>query len=212
MGKSEKQRSQYYQAIAREFLTHRGTPFFLSSKDLILIAQWEKMRIPLKVVLEGIERSFENYRMKSGKKGKVTALAFCEPQVLRNFEQYRERQVGLKKKVVTQEERRKKIRDEVQRFLKDLHPQVNFLREVYSHAEKMLSRKNIEESELERMDEEVERILLSSCLEEEKELVRKEVLNEFRPAEGEFSRIFEAKLLKLLRNKYKIPYLSSFYY
>jgi hypothetical protein len=212
MGKSEKQRSQYYQAIAREFFAYRGAPFFLSSKDLVLIAQWEKMRIPLKAVLEGIEKSFENYRMKSGKKSKVTTLGFCEPQVLRNFEQYRERQVGLKKKVVTKQERRKKIRDEVQRFLQDLHPQVSFLKEVYARAEKMLSRKNTEESELERMDEEVEKILLSSCSEEEKELVKKEVLAEFHPAEGEFSRIFEAKLLKFLRNKYKIPYLSSFYY
>jgi len=212
MGKSKKQRSQYYQAIAREFLAHRGAPFFLSSKDLMLIARWEKMRIPLKVVLEGIERTFENYRMRSGKKSKVTTLAFCEPQVLRNFEQYRERQVGQKKKVVTQEERRKKIRDEVQKFVKGLHPQLSFLGEVYSRAAKMLSRKNIEESELERMDDEVEKMLLSSCPEEEKELVKKEVLAEFRPAAGEFSRIFEAKLLKFLRNKYKIPYLSSFYY
>lgn len=56
--------SKYFQSIALHFFKHRGAPFFLSSKELDYIAGWEKMGIPLHVVLEGIERSFESYRRK----------------------------------------------------------------------------------------------------------------------------------------------------
>ena len=212
MGKAEKQRSQYYQAIVREFLALRGAPFFLSSRDLVLISQWEKLRIPLKVVLEGIEKSFESCRMRAGRKTKVSTLAFCEPQVLKSFGQFRERKVGQQKKVEPKDGRQKRIKAEVRKFLMNLPPEISYLGYIYSRAEKMLSRKDAGESELERMDEEIERILLSSCLEEEKELVRREVVVEFRPSEREFTRIFEVRLLKFLRNKYKIPYLSFFYY
>ena len=98
MEKKQRARNRYFQEIAHEFLKSRGAPFFLSSKDLDLIAAWEKMGIPLRVALEGVDRAFENYRAKTAARPKILSLAFCKNQVLKAFEQYKERKVGAPKK------------------------------------------------------------------------------------------------------------------
>ena len=74
----------YYQTIAREFFERRGAPFFLSPKDVALIARWEKARVPLDAVLEGMEKAFANYR-KGGRSAGALTLAFCEYQVRKAF-------------------------------------------------------------------------------------------------------------------------------
>jgi hypothetical protein len=62
-------RSGYYQTIGKFFIDLRGAPFFLSSKELAIISQWEEMDIPLRIVLEGIKESFER-----GEKGRETKI------------------------------------------------------------------------------------------------------------------------------------------
>jgi hypothetical protein len=208
-----KKRSKYFQSIARHLFKLRGAPFFLSSKELDYVARWEKMGIPLHVVLEGIERSFEIHNEKSGRKAKIQSLAFCDPQVLKAFEQDRERKVGHRKSVVERYEKRDRAKAEVKSFLARLSHQINYLREAFTLAQKLLARGDLDEEELERLDGEIEELLWENSSDKEKERVKSEVLKdyEFRQKE-ELERIFKIKLVKVLRDKYKIPYISLFYY
>jgi len=208
-----KVRNRYFQEIAHIFLQARGAPFFLSSKDLDLIANWEKIGIPLRVVLEGMERAFENYQARPVARRKIHSLAFCKLQVLKAFEQYRERKVGTPKRRYEGDNKQKKIKDEIKRFLRDIPQPLSYLNEIYAQALKILSRRKVKEEELERMEEEIEELLFENCPQKEKERVEREILEKYLyKAEEEFCSIFRTKLVKFLREKYKIPYISYFYY
>jgi hypothetical protein len=211
--KSERERKEYFQSITRHFLKLRGAPLFLSSKEFDLISRWEEMEIPLPVVLEGIDRAFESFKAKPGQKAKIQALAFCELQVLRAFEQHRERKVGGRKKGLARDEKREQAKREVQKFLKTLAPPINYLKEAYSRGQEILSQRQIDEDELERIEAEIEALLWKNSSEEEKNRVRRELSQEFEfKDEDEFMTIFKIKLVKFLRDRYKIPYISLYYY
>ena len=213
MEKRAQERSEYFQSIARFFFKQRGAPFFLSSKDLDLIARWEKRKIPLSVVLEGIRKCFENYARRPGKKTRIQTLAFCEKQVLRDFDQHRERRVGREGMRVEREEKREKALAEVMRFLRSLPPDVGYLKEAYSRAQELLSRSQVDEEELERVESEVEALIWNRSPEEEKRKVKREAATEFRWREKEsLSRISRIKRVKTMRDKHEIPYISLFYY
>lgn len=206
-------RSKYFQSIALHFFKHRGAPFFLSSKEIDYIARWEKMEIPLHVVLEGIERSIEIYKRKPGRKAKMQSLAFCDLQVLKAFEQDRERKVGHKKKIVERHEKRDRAKAEVERFLEKIPHQASYLQEAYSLAQKVLSQSHFDEEKLERIEGKIEELLWKNSLDEEKERVKRRIAKDYKfKEEEEFERIFKIKLVKVLRDKYKIPYISLFYY
>lgn len=213
MKKSERERKEYFQSIARHFLKLRGAPLFLSSKELDLISRWEEMGIPLSVVIEGIDRAFESFKSKPGQKAKIKALAFCELQVLRAFEQHRERKVGRRKQGLARDEKREQAKREVQKFLKTLTPPIAYLKEAYSRAQAVLSQPQIEEEELERIEEEIEALLWENSPEEEKNRVRRELSQKLKfKDEEELMTIFKIKLVKFLRDRYKIPYISLYYY
>lgn len=207
-------RSQYFQSITHHFLKLRGAPFFLSSKELSLIETWESMKIPVQVVLEGIDRTFEKNRLKSGnKRGKVSSLVFCNPQVLRAFEQFRDRRIGTEKKAVEREEKREKARAEIKKFLKNTPREIAYLKETYSEVLKLLSLRNISEDELEQKEREIEDLLFEKSSDEEKEKVKKKILSEYEfKRKEEFQRIFKLRLLRILRERHKIPYVSLYYY
>lgn len=213
MGPARSARSQYFQTIARYFFHYRGAPFFLSSKDLDIIARWERMKIPLRVVLEGMKKTFEAFPSKRRKKGKVFSLAFCQRQVLQAFEQYKERRVGKESFLPEKEKKRKKAKAEVEKFLKAIPPRVGFLRELYSQALAVLSGRNIEEEELERMEEKIERLLLERSSDEEVDEVKRTTRKEYAStSEEEFFSIWRMKLVKRLRDRHQIPYISLYYY
>ena len=115
--------------------------------------------------------------------------------------------------MLEREEKRERTKAEVEKFLKLLPSSISFLREIFSLAKKTLSKKDFAEEELEQMEEEIEVLLFENSLNEEKEEVKNEVKRkyEFRNEE-EFSSIWRIKLVKLLRKKHKIPYISLFYY
>jgi len=171
------------------------------------------MGIPLHVVLEGVERSFEIYRRKPGRKAKIQSLAFCDLQVMKAFEQDRERKVGHKKRIVERRAKRDRAKVEVERFLGKIPPQIGYLKEAYSLAQKVLSQRHFDEEELERIEDKIEELLWKNSLDEEKKRVKRGIARDFEFKEKEeFERIFKIKLVKVLRDKYKIPYISLFYY
>lgn len=207
------QRGEYYQSIARYFFKQRGAPFFLSSTELDLVEQWEKMKIPLPVVLEGIKRAFENYMRKPGRKTKIQTLAYCENQVLRAFDQHRDRRVGGERKSTARKEKKNRARADIKKFLDTLPDQIRYLKDAYSRALRLFSHSHVDEVELERVEGEIEDLIWEHSSEEERERVKTDVRSEYKIDEGEeFLRILRIKLVKALRDKYKIPYISFFYY
>lgn len=209
----ETDRSQYFQAIAHNFLSRRGAPFFLSSTDIELIRTWEKVGIPLQVVMDGIERTFESERSRSMRRHRIHSLAFCKLHVLKEFEQYRERKVGAHKRKEKRDEKRKRVKNEVRSFLMDFPPDLSHLRNIFNKAQKILSRREVKEEELERLEEKIEALLLSCYPQQEREEAKVEISQEYpSAAEEEIHSLLKIKLVKLLREKYKIPYISFFYY
>lgn len=213
MKRKSQHRSEYYQSIARYYFKLRGAPFFLSSAELGIIQKWEKMKIPHAVVLEGIQRAFENYLRRPGKKTKIQTLAYCEPQVLRAFDQHKERSVGSERKKIERSEKRNLARTEIKKFLETLPDQVDYLKEAYSRAQRLLSQSPVDEEKLERIEGEVEELIWENSSNREKERVMKDIRSEYNvDLEEEFLRIHRIKLVKALRERYRIPYISLFYY
>jgi hypothetical protein len=211
--RKDKQRSEYYQSIARYFFKQRGAPFFLSSTELDLVEKWERMEIPLSVVLEGIKRAFDNYMRKPGRKTKIQTLTYCENQVLNAFDQYRDRRVGGERKRSERTEKRNRAKAEIKKFLDTLPDQIGYLKDAFSRAQRLLSHSHVDEEELERIEGEVEALIREHSSEEERERVKTDVRSEYKIEEGEeFLRILRIKLVKALRDRYKIPYISLFYY
>lgn len=193
MSRRQKQ-SFYYQQIAQAFLARRGAPYVLSSQDMVTISSWEKAQVPLRVVLEGIERAFERSRPRLPRGRKMSSLSFCQTEVMKAHAEFKDRRVGRGQKVSSRDEKRKRARREVQSFLDSLSPDVEFLGDAYREALSALSRKNVEEEALERWDERVESLILREA------------------GAAEQNETAALHLIKEWREKYQIPYLSLFYY
>lgn len=164
------------------------------------------MSIPLHVVLEGMSMAFEGYRPGKKQRGKVFSLSFCQHSVARAFEQYKERRVGKRKTPSHWEEKRRKARTEVKKFLKTLPAEAGFLKEAYSRAYELLSQTPVEEEELERLEEKIEGLLFRS-FPFEKPKDEQDAKDETGPTS--FQKI---EWVKRIREKYRIPYISLFYY
>jgi hypothetical protein len=206
-------RSFYFQEIARAFFGLRGAPFVLSSKDMVAISSWEEKGIPLKIVLEGMDRAFEKYKKRALGGRKMSSLSFCETEILRAQAESRDREIGRAEKGESREDKRKRIRAEVQRFLKSLPKETDFLGEVYGEALAVLSRKEASEETLERLDARTEELIIGHAGTAIRTEVETRVRADFpgRPAE-EFRGIFLRELVKRWREIYRAPYLSFFYY
>ncbi|HZX09861.1 MAG TPA: hypothetical protein VFG01_02850, partial [Acidobacteriota bacterium] len=76
-----------------------------------------------------------------------------------------------------------------------------------------LSLDEVDEDALERRDEQVNRLLLEHAAPHEMERHRQKAIDEYNiNQESEKNQIAEKKLIKTAREKYKIPYVSLFYY
>ncbi len=213
MSPEEKERSRYYQEIAAAFFRQRGGPFLLSPKDMTTIASWETLGVPLEVAREGIEKAMEYFRTQARERGKVRALAACNSQVLKAFERFRDRGVGRHVPIKTRAEKRAMMVAEIDRFLKDLPGPMFFLREPCERALGLLTAARPDEEALERLEEKIERLMAEKCPAPDKDSIRKEFEAEFMSLKGkEAADVFALKLVKGLRMKYKVPYVTFPYY
>jgi hypothetical protein len=208
-------RSSYYRTVAKYFFEQRGAPFFLSSKEFSRICQWEEMNIPLRVVLEGLKGSFERCRGRAGRRRKPHTLDYCHPFVLEAFQQYIERRVGSKENDSHggKKDREKKILVEVERFLNEIPDQLCVLKPVYSRLKKKLAAGTITEEDLEKAEDTIERLMTENLSPEQTKAITAEIVEEFGIRRNrEFDQIFGIKAIKTVREKYKIPHVSPFYY
>jgi hypothetical protein len=211
---SETDDSRYFQEIARRFLAGRGAPFFLSAKDLDLVASWERAGIPLQVVLEGIERAFENHRTGASKRDKVLSLGFCRAQVERAFDRFRERNVGGVRAGAMRPDKRVLLRTEIKKFLERIPPEIGPLKDIYLEALKKIDGgPAVADDDLEHLERETERLLLKIAGPADRSAVETEILAEHKRLSREaLAEAVRVKILKRLRDAYKIPYLSPYYY
>jgi hypothetical protein len=192
MNSQDNGQSGYYQTIARAFLRRRGAPLLLSPKDQAVIAAWEEKRVPLDIVLEGIGRTFEGLRVKGRGGTRGLSLTFCVRQVEGALAQYRDRSAGGKSSPATRPGKREKARREVEKGRLGLPPG---------------------DTELERIDAEIEEVLWNQAPDAERRAAEAEAREEFR---GRRSAGLEAavrrKVVKTARNARKIPHVALFYY
>jgi hypothetical protein len=205
-------KESYYQTIAREFIGRRGAPLYLSPKDVALIEHWEKAGIPLDAILEGMTRAVANFR-KGGRPVKGLTLASCEYQIMKAFAQHSERKAGGTRKVVTRDEKGKRLAREVARFIAAVPRGLEALEPKFVRAAGILALPEPDEDALEALDEAVDEALVRAASDEDKDLVRTEVRGEFAGRRGlDLKGIERTKLVKALRDRHKVPYLSLFYY
>jgi len=210
---NEDQRGRYYREIAAAFLRHRGAPFFLSAKDVEIVAGWERAGIPPAVVLEGLEDAFEAARPNARPRGKVLSLAYCEIPVARAWERHRDRKIGGARKVGPMRDRRAAVRAEIERFLRAVPGGLRDVGDVFAEAASGLDAGRFSDEDLERLDEKVEALLRAAAPAGEAEAAREAVRSEHRrlsPAEAGAAAAVE--LVKRQRARHKVPYLSPFYY
>jgi hypothetical protein len=207
------QRSRYFQDIAAGFFRLRGAPFVLSSRDMVLISEWEAAGIPLGVVEEGIRRAYERSRKSQPTRGRLASLAFCDREVRRAFQEHRERRVGRSRMPAARGKKAAKAAAAVRDFLETRPSGFEYLRPIYAQALGMLSRKNGGAADLEGLDEEVERLILEHAGAADRAEVERHVRTDFPGcAPAEFERIAAVELVRRVRARHAIPHLSLFYY
>jgi hypothetical protein len=84
----------YFTEVEEAFVARRGAPMLISPLDWALIESWKTMGIPLHIVLRGITKSFEGYAPETNRGKKVNTLFYCQQEVLSNFKDYVDSQVG----------------------------------------------------------------------------------------------------------------------
>lgn len=212
MDTEDKGQSGYYQTIAREFLARRGAPFFLSPRDQSMIAVWEDKRIPLRVVLEGISRTFDGLRAKA-RGTKSVALAFCERQVNASFAQHRDRSAGRGKFGELRTGKRDSARQEVEKGLRALPPDDREIARLLEVALDALAAPKPDEAALERIDADIEDLLWGRATSAEKAAAETDVRKELRGRRPEgLEAIVRRKVVKAARDSRRIPHVSLFYY
>ena len=207
------QRGRYFQDIAATFLRLRGAPFVLSSREIATIADWEAAGIPLGVVEEGIRRAHENSRRGQPGRGKIASLSFCDREVRRAFQEHRDRRIGRNATPVVRGRKREKAKAAVESFLEARAGEVEFLRRIYEDALGVLGRRGSRDAELEKLDEEAERLILERASDADRAEVEKRVLAEFPGCPpDEYERLAAVELVRRARERHAIPHLGLFYY
>ncbi|MFO7865415.1 MAG: hypothetical protein R6V02_01195 [Candidatus Aminicenantes bacterium] len=206
-------RESYYQAIAKRLFQLRGAPFVVSSRETEAIRSWEKMRIPLRVVLEGIETAFEY--CSPGMKKRLT-LNSCHKSVMRKFTQYQERQVGSLRRSSSrsyENEKKKAVREAAEKFLKKVPKETGYLTPFFLEVSRHLSSRGMGEEELEEWDRRIDDLIWQNFPRKKQALLEKEIKDEQKLTGGEeLKRLIRRKAVKTVRENYSIPYLAPYYY
>jgi hypothetical protein len=71
----------YYQTVEEFFVSRRGDPLMLSNADWLLIREWRRAGIPLRVVLRGIADALDAHAHSFSRERKVGSLRYCAAEV-----------------------------------------------------------------------------------------------------------------------------------
>lgn len=190
-------RSRYFDEVSRAFLRLRGAPFILSGRELHVLSAWEREGIPLSAVLAGLEHAFRKPARGPSAAERGATLVFCEAFVRRAYDQHRDRAVGRRRPPAA--DRKEKIRKEAASFLEELPPELAGLEGLFRRVLRLVEGGGDCEADLARLERKIEDALL-----------------ELRPAEdgkkAEGGEAARARVLKCLRVRYRVPFVSYPYY
>jgi hypothetical protein len=205
--------SPYFREITKAFLARRGAPFILPPKDLALVAAWKEAGVPLEVVLEGLAAAFDG-RATSGRGGsRILSLRFCEASVARAYERFRDRNVGRPQPGHPAVDKRASVRGAIEAFLADVPAEVGYLREIFASALAKIRDPAVADEALEAIDERVDRLLRERADAAERQAAADELRAEYRRmAHDALAEAAAVRLVKRIRARHHVPYLSPYYY
>lgn len=159
-----------------------------------------------------MERAFANYR-KGGRPAGALTLAFCEYQVGKALAGRRERRAGGTRKAAPRDAKKERLRKEIGRFLGEVPPGLEALAGTFTAARAVLDDPGAGEDGLEALDERVEEALWQAAPEKDKARVRKDVRTGLSGKRTlDLEDVARTKLVKEMRERHKVPYLSLYYY
>lgn len=213
MNEDWSRRQEYYRKIARTFLKHQPSAFFLPPRDLDLISQWERLNLPLEVIIEGIDRTFSR-RVTGRRKKNIYSLSQCEKEIMKAYAQHQERQVGLQiPRAMEQSEKVGRVLREVSTCLESLPVELSPVRKILEEASEALMQNPPDGDRLEALDEELDRVLWDLTPEAEQEESLLSARREYPGrADSDLEEIRRTLVAREKRLQYKIPHLALFYY
>ncbi|MFQ5738161.1 MAG: hypothetical protein ACE5JX_04070 [Acidobacteriota bacterium] len=216
----------YFTEVEEYFLRRRGKNVLVSPLDWCLIELWKETGIPLQVVFQGIDRSFESARKRSRKD--PTTLFYCHPAVSEVFEEYGRARLGAPAENQFVEENGAWARDDVRRYICGLERSVAARSgELFDRAGAQLSeiRSGLESgqgNDFEGIDRALNRVgsLIAESLQEElpaprlKE-IKKEVRSELklykkRLSKEVYRQLERSYLNRRIREEHHLPEFSLF--
>ena len=84
----------YFARVEEHFGRRRGGPLVLSPKDWRLLEKWHDSGIPLRIVLRGINQTFDRFAASGPRPDRVNSLRYCEQEVQAAWQDYRGAQRG----------------------------------------------------------------------------------------------------------------------
>lgn len=206
--------SGYYREIARAFLERRGGALFLSPKDQSAIAAWEEERIPLRIVLEGIGRTFDGLKAR-GRGTKAVSLAFCDREIEAAFAQHRDRAAGRRRTAADEprSDKRDKARREIANALETLPAGDLEMARLLQEALEALSPSRPDTAVLDRIEAEIEEALWAGAGPAEKAAAEAEAAKEpkgRKPAGSEDT--LRRHVVMASRARHRLPHVSLHYY
>lgn len=84
----------YFTEIEETFIKRRGKHLLLSPLDWALIESWQERKIPLRIVLRGIENVFDSIDKNPNRKRTVKSLTYCREEIEAQYAEWLETQVG----------------------------------------------------------------------------------------------------------------------
>lgn len=85
----------YFSEIEELFIRRRGRNLLLSPLDWALIESWQERKVPLHIILRGIEKIFDSVDLQpAARKRTVKSLLYCKEEIEAQYAEWLERQVG----------------------------------------------------------------------------------------------------------------------
>lgn len=213
MSEDLSRRQDYYQKIARAFLKHQPAIFFIPPRDLELISEWEKLGLPLEVIIEGIDRAFAR-RLAGRRKKNIYSLSQCEKEILKAYAQRQERLVGQQAPLAQDPAgKAARVLQEVHSCLETLPPELSEVRRILEEARAALQANPPEEARLEALDEELDRALWDLTPEPEKQQSLAAARQDYPGrTDSQLEEIRQTRVARERRQQLRLPRLALFYY
>jgi hypothetical protein len=222
----------YFTEIEETFVRRRGRNLLLSPLDWALIETWQERKMPLHIVLRGIEKVFDTADKQPARRRTVKSLMYCREEIEAQYSEWLESQIGkngsesVKSKEDTNESlfsdeaietHLKQVSSALENAKKNakgglretLERVLNRLAELEKNAE---GSEKLEES-LDKLDALIDADLLKSAAAEDskREIEMQLAAYKNKMEANVYWRTFDLMLLKKLREAAEIPRLSLFY-